>query len=78
MSRYKITLCQGAQRAGAVGFASEVAAPGAAMLISPMLFIFFRIAPWGFAEAFRRHYGVNPTEFRTIGMYSGIGRASGS
>lgn len=27
-----------------------------------------------FAKAFRRHYGLSPTEFRTTGMYSSIGR----
>lgn len=27
-----------------------------------------------FAKAFRRHYGISPTEFRTSGMYSSIGR----
>ncbi|MGV3553595.1 helix-turn-helix domain-containing protein [Rhizobium sp.] len=30
-----------------------------------------------FAKAFRRRYGLSPTEFRTTGMYSSIGRASG-
>jgi AraC-like DNA-binding protein len=27
-----------------------------------------------FAKAFRRHYGINPTDYRTTGMYSSIGR----
>jgi AraC-like DNA-binding protein len=28
-----------------------------------------------FAKAFRRHYGLSPTDYRTTGMYSSIGRA---
>lgn len=55
--------------------AARLLARGAGQSVKEIAILTGFADPNYFAKAFRRHYGLSPTEFRTTGMYSSIGRA---
>ena len=57
--------------------AARLLVQGAALPVKEIAILSGFADPNYFAKAFRRHYGLSPTEFRTTGMYSSIGRAGG-
>ncbi|MBX9454670.1 MAG: AraC family transcriptional regulator [Rhizobium sp.] len=54
--------------------AARLLARGAAQPVKEIAILTGFADPNYFAKAFRRRYGLSPTEFRTTGMYSSIGR----
>jgi AraC-like DNA-binding protein len=57
--------------------AARLLVRGAAQSVKEIAILTGFADPNYFAKAFRRRYGLSPTEFRTTGMYSSIGRVSG-
>lgn len=57
--------------------AARLLVQGAGLPVKEIAILSGFVDPNYFAKAFRRHYGISPTEFRTTGMYSSIGRSLG-
>lgn len=58
--------------------AARLLAQGARLPVKEIAILTGFADPNYFAKAFRRHFGISPTEFRTTGMYSSIGRGEQS
>jgi transcriptional regulator GlxA family with amidase domain len=56
--------------------AARLLVQGAALPVKEIAILTGFSDPNYFAKAFRRHYGLSPTEYRTTGMYSSIGRTT--